>query len=107
MTTHAHLTTHAIIIARLRAAGITRRIAARRAYQARVITADVLRPLVPAGTCGWLVHPDRGESVRAYAERALWYAAAASAWAGGLADGTQVVDPAVIASVAGLLRRGA
>ena len=50
----------------------------------------VIEPLVPAGTCGWLVLPKRHEKAKEYAVRAVRTAAAAAAWAGGLTDGTEV-----------------
>jgi hypothetical protein len=97
--------TKELLIEALKTAGIPRRISAWRAPQAKAIVAAILEPLVPAGTCQWLAHPERGESISHYAGRAISTAAARSSWAGGLRDGTQVSDRAVIESVAAVIRR--
>jgi hypothetical protein len=66
---------------------------------------DALQPVVPTGTAQWLVRPDKGESLRKYAERAYYYAAARASWAGGLTDGAKAYDSAVRESVAAVVRR--
>ena len=71
---------------------------------AKDIARDILQPLVPTGTLAWLAFPREGESGRAYADRAVQTAAAASSWAGGLLDGTYVYDEAIIRTVAKLRR---
>jgi hypothetical protein len=73
--------------------------------QAKDAASRVLGPLVPAGTLGWLAFPSPGESARRYAQRAVSTAAARSAWAGGLIDGTQAIDQAVRQSVTAILHR--
>lgn len=73
-------------------------------YRARDRAGDILRPMVPTGTGHWLATPRRGERVSAYAQRAVWTAAVASAWAGGLRDGTWALDPALRQSLEAVSR---
>lgn len=74
-------------------------------YTARACASSILTPMVPAGTLQWLAHPHAGESVAAYAERAVAVAAARSTWAGGLLDGTDAYpDAAAVQSVAAIVR---
>jgi hypothetical protein len=92
------------IISALQTAGIPRRIPSSRAIRAREITRSILAPLVPVGTYQWLASPEQREAIGHYAERAVSTAAARSAWAGGLSDGTHVHDRAIVESVAAIIR---
>lgn len=73
---------------------------------AKNIASDILGPLVPAGTLGWLAFPCKGEGRAQYAARAYYDAAACCSWAGGLGDGTAVNDAAAVASVQAVLAKG-
>jgi len=72
--------------------------------RARDVAAAILDEVVPAGTLRWMCTPEHRESVRAFARRAVETAAARASWAGGLRNGTQVADAAIVASVATLVR---
>ena len=101
MTTTTHIDAlHAIITTPARL----------RSWSARMRAKDTasryLAPLMPAGSEGWLVMPTAGESAKRYTARVVSSAAAAAAWAGGLADGTPAPpDAAVLTSIGTVLGR--
>lgn len=101
MTTTKTLTT-TIINAMQDAGCLTKRGLVRRGYEirARDVASNVLRPLIPEGTLGWMLPVSVGARATEYAAKAVRTAAARCSWAGGLVDGTQAVDAASAASAA-------
>ena len=106
MTTPMMKSIENTIVERLASVGLKGRLPRSRAWQARHIVDEAIRPHIPEGTMGWLASPQTGETARQYAARAVAVAVGRAQWAGGPRDvpGTDVVTPELVASVNRLLR---